>query len=171
MDKEKVLSVSFNLNGKPHEGAYPQHLSLLDYLRETLHLTGAKNGCNKGYCGACTVLVGGRAVKSCLTKVSKLNKKSVLTIEGLKGEDGGLHPIQEAFIDVGAIQCGFCTPGMVLRTKALLDETPNPTEEDIIKALSSNLCRCTGYIKIKKAVHLAARFLKEGTKRQKRVSN
>lgn len=135
----------------------------MDYLRERLHLTGTKNGCNTGHCGACTVLVDGRPVKSCLTEVSKVNDRSVVTIEGLKGEEGGLHPIQQAFLELGAVQCGFCTPGMVLSSKALLDRKSNPTEKDIIKALSSNICRCTGYVKIKEAVHLAARLLTEGT--------
>lgn len=167
MDQERVSSVRFDINGKPEGGAYPKDLSLLDYLRETLHLTGTKNGCNKGHCGTCTVLVDGKAVKSCLTKVSQLNGKSVLTIEGLKGEEGGLHPIQEAFFETGAIQCGFCTPGIILGTKALLDDTPHPKEEDIIKALSSNLCRCTGYVKIKQAVREAAELLAEGAKKEK----
>lgn len=159
LDREKLSPVSFYLNGDPHEAAVPNRLSLLDYLSETLHLTGTKSGCNKGHCGACTVLVNGKVVKSCLSQVSKLSGKTILTIEGLKGEDGDLHPIQEAFIESGAIQCGFCSPGMILRTKALLDKIPNPTEKDIIRALSSNHCRCTGYIKIKKAVNLTPAIL------------
>ncbi|MDP2643807.1 MAG: molybdopterin-dependent oxidoreductase [Desulfobacterales bacterium] len=166
MAQENAVSVSFILNGKAHGAVVTKDLSLLDYLRDTLHLAGTKNGCNQGYCGTCTVLINGRAVKSCLARVSRLDGKSVLTIEGLTADDGGLHPIQEAFLAAGAIQCGFCTPGMVLRAKALLDKSPDPADEDIVKALSANICRCTGYVKIKKAVRLAARLLAEGPKGQ-----
>jgi carbon-monoxide dehydrogenase small subunit len=124
---------------------------LLDVLRYELGLTGAKEACGKGECGACTVLVGGRAVSSCITPAMKAMNKEVLTIEGL-GSPGKLHPIQEAFIERGATQCGFCTPGMILSAKALLDENPTPTEEEVKVGLSGNLCRCTGYVKIVEAV-------------------
>jgi len=124
---------------------------LLDVLRDELGLTGTKEACGKGECGACTVLVGGRAVSSCITPAMKAMNKEVLTIEGL-GSPGKLHPIQEAFIERGATQCGFCTPGMILSAKALLDENPTPTELEVRVGLSGNLCRCTGYVKIVEAV-------------------
>lgn len=124
---------------------------LLDVLRYELGLTGTKEACGKGECGACTVLVGGRAVSSCITPAMKAMNKEVLTIEGL-GSPGKLHPIQEAFIERGATQCGFCTPGMILSAKALLDENPTPTELEVRVGLSGNLCRCTGYVKIVEAV-------------------
>ncbi len=127
-------------------------LKLLDYLREELNLTGAKNGCEIGVCGACTIIVDDVAVRSCLKKVKDIIGHKVMTIEGLKGESGNLHPIQQAFVDCGAIQCGFCTPGMVLSTYALLVSNPNPTIDEIKQALKGNLCRCTGYKQIIDAV-------------------
>ncbi|MFC1894119.1 (2Fe-2S)-binding protein, partial [Chloroflexota bacterium] len=113
-------------------------------------------GCDTGNCGSCTVLVNGRAVKSCLLLAPKANGKDIITIEGLRGENGQLHPLQEAFVEHFAIQCGYCTPGMIMATKALLDENPTPTEEEVREALRGNLCRCTGYVKIVEAVLAAS---------------
>ncbi|MFP4617301.1 MAG: (2Fe-2S)-binding protein [Spirochaetaceae bacterium] len=131
-------------------------ISLLEYLRERLELTGTKNGCGTGACGACTVLIDGKAKRSCITKVSAVLGKEITTIEGLEGPDGTLHPIQQAFIDAGAIQCGFCTPGMVLAAYSLLQKNPTPTREQIRKGIQTNLCRCTGYQQIVDAIELAS---------------
>jgi len=136
-------------------------LSLLYFLRERLDLTGTKNGCEKGACGACTVVVNGTARRSCRLVMEAVLGAEILTIEGLAGEDGSLHPIQQAFVDAGAIQCGFCTPGMVMTTYALLKRKSRPTREEIRRALSGNLCRCTGYIQIMDAVELAAERMRE----------
>lgn len=125
--------------------------TLLELLREDLHLTGTKNGCNEGECGACTILLDGKAVHSCLILAVDANGKRITTIEGLARE-GELDPLQEAFVEYGAIQCGFCTPGMILSAKALLEENPLPSEEEVRTALAGNLCRCTGYKKIVAAV-------------------
>ncbi|HOX12064.1 MAG TPA: (2Fe-2S)-binding protein [Spirochaetia bacterium] len=131
-------------------------LTLLEYLREVLGLTGTKNGCAVGACGSCTVVVNGQGRRSCKTRVSEVLGKDVVTIEGLEGRDGSLHPIQQSFIDAGAIQCGFCTPGMVMSAYALLLRDPSPDRTAIRTALSGNLCRCTGYQQIVDAVELAA---------------
>ena len=136
-------------------------LSLLHFLRERLDLTGTKNGCEKGICGACTVVVNGTSRRACKLTMSSVLGKEILTIEGLADEDGTLHPIQQAFVDAGAIQCGFCTPGMVMRSYAFLSKNPNPNQDEIRKALSGNLCRCTGYIQIIDAVELAAERMRE----------
>lgn len=135
--------------------------TLLDVLRSRLKLTGTKKGCGKGDCGTCTVLLNGRAVRSCLVLAPTANGKDVLTVEGL-ARDGKLHPLQETFLEEGAVQCGFCTPGMLISAKALLDEVEEPTEEEIKMGLSGNLCRCTGYTKIISAVTKAAQKLKNG---------
>ena len=135
--------------------------SLLDFLREGLDLTGTKNGCGIGSCGACTVLVDEKPTLSCRTKVSDIEEKTVLTIEGMSPDPAKLHPLQQAFIDCGAIQCGFCTPGMVLRAHAFLIKNPNPTRNEIRKAISPNLCRCTGYQQIIDAVEAAALHYRE----------
>ena len=149
--------ISFLLNGELVEMEVEDHWTLLHLLREELGLTGTKEGCGSGECGACTVLVDGMAVNSCLFLAADVDGKEVLTIEGLAAPDGTLHPLQRAFIENGAIQCGFCTPGMILSAKALLDENPNPTEEEIRHALAGNLCRCTGYLQIFRAVADATR--------------
>jgi len=133
---------------------------LIDFLREELELTGTKNGCGIGTCGACTVLVGTSAVKSCVVPLSKVIGKSVITIEGVRGEEWGLHPLQQSFMDCGAIQCGFCTPGMIMRGLDLLNRNPEPRREEIRKAFNGNLCRCTGYQQIIDAVQLASERLK-----------
>ena len=130
--------------------------NLARVLRDELSLTGTKIGCETGDCGSCTVLVDGKAVKSCLYLAMKARGKDILTIEGLRDENGELHPLQKAFIEHFAVQCGYCTPGMILAAKALLDENPNPTEEEVKEGLDGNLCRCTGYVKIIEAV-LAAK--------------
>ena len=131
-------------------------VSLLYFLREELDLTGTKNGCNIGACGACTVLVDGSVKRACKTQVKSAAGKEVLTIEGMRGPGGGLHPVQQAFIDAGAIQCGFCTPGMVMAAYGLLLRNPRPDRPAIRKALGGNLCRCTGYQQIVDAVEMAA---------------
>ncbi|MGI9953264.1 (2Fe-2S)-binding protein [Moorellaceae bacterium AZ2] len=150
----------FNLkvNGQEMQVEAPPSITLLALLREYLGLTGTKEGCGKGECGACTVLVDGMPVNSCLLPAAKVEGREVVTIEGLaRGEK--LHPLQEAFISEGAVQCGFCTPGMIMSAKALLDREPHPTREQIKEALSGNLCRCTGYVKIVQAVEKAAQAL------------
>ncbi len=139
------------VNGEDHEVYIDGWEVLREVLRDHLGLTGAKEGCTTGNCGACTVLVDGKAMKSCLVLASQAAGKEVLTIEGLV-QNGRLHPLQQAFIDHFAVQCGFCTPGMILSLKALLDENPRPSEEQIKEALAGNLCRCTGYVKILEAV-------------------
>ena len=131
-------------------------LSLLEYLREELGLTGTKNGCGEGACGACTVLLNGKAVRSCRTPLARAAGKEVVTIEGLPGDGGSLHPLQQAFVDAGAVQCGFCTPGMIMQALDLLNRNPSPSREEIRKAMRGNLCRCTGYQTIVDAVQLAA---------------
>lgn len=147
--------VHFTLNGKEISVSVEPFEMLADTLRDRLNLTGTKKGCGQGECGACTVIMDGAAVNSCMVPSAKAEGSCVVTIEGL-GENGKIHPIQQAFVDAGAVQCGFCTPGMILSTKALLDEKPNPTKEEIRTALAGNICRCTGYVKIEEAVELAA---------------
>jgi carbon-monoxide dehydrogenase small subunit len=146
---------TFIVNGVSHEILILSNMTLLEVLRDTLGLTGTKQGCSaSGNCGACTVLVDGKPILSCLTLAASVKGRRILTIEGL-AEGGTLHPIQEAFIENGGVQCGFCTPGMILSAKALLDESPSPTEEDVKAGLAGNLCRCTGYVKIVDAVMAA----------------
>ena len=152
--------LKFELNGNPVSlFVLPDEL-LLNALRDRLGLTGTKQGCEIGECGACTVLLDGKPVCSCLILAASVNGRRVLTIEGLKGADGKLHPVQEAFIESGAIQCGFCTPGMILSVKALVDGNPNPTREDVVTAIAGNLCRCTGYTKIIDAAFMAAQKMR-----------
>jgi aerobic-type carbon monoxide dehydrogenase small subunit (CoxS/CutS family) len=148
-------AISFTVNGQKRTVTTDPQRPLLDVLREDLHLTGTKYGCGEATCGSCTVLVDGTCVPSCSTPVAQIADKTVLTIEGLADGDT-LHPVQEAFLTEGAFQCGFCTPGMILTTVALLKEEPNPTDEQILAALDRNLCRCCGYPKILKAVRRAA---------------
>ena len=134
---------------------------LLDVLRDNLGLTGTKKACDFGNCGSCTVLMDGKSILSCLILAIEAQGKDILTVEGM-AKDGQFHPLQQAFIDHGAIQCGFCTPGMLLSAKALLDENPQPTEAEVKEALSGNLCRCTGYVKIIEAVEAAAQKMRGG---------
>lgn len=148
--------IKLTVNGIEEEVIIQPWWNLARVLRDELNLTGTKIGCGEGDCGTCTVLVDGKAVKSCLYLAMKARGKDIVTIEGLTGKNGDLHPIQQAFIEHFAIQCGYCTPGMIMTAKALLDENPDPTEEQVKKGLDGNLCRCTGYIKIIEAV-LAAK--------------
>ena len=148
------IKVSINVNGINYTKEIDPSIRLIDFLRDELKLKGTKEGCGEGECGACTVIVNGKAINSCLMLASSADGKNVITIEGVSDKDK-LHPIQEAFMEVGAIQCGYCTPGMILSAKALLDKKPNASEEEIKVALSGNLCRCTGYKKIIQAVMLA----------------
>ncbi len=143
--------IQLNINGKNFEVAVEPHRTLLEILRDSLGLTGTKEGCGRGDCGCCTVLMNGKAVDSCLTLAVQAQGKEIVTIEGL-ATNGKLHPIQQAFVDHGAIQCGFCTPGMILSAKALLDKTPRPTEQEVKEGIAGNLCRCTGYTKIIEAI-------------------
>jgi len=157
--------LTFNVNGLPHDAIVIPNMTLAEVLREQLGLTGAKESCQVGECGACTVLVDGKPFLSCSTLAIAVRDKEILTIEGLAASGGGkpeeLHPIQQAFIDHGAIQCGFCSPGMILMAKALLDENPSPTRLEVQEGLGGNLCRCTGYTKIVDAVLAAADVLRK----------
>lgn len=152
-------TIRFTVNGDVVEVEVMPHWNLLRVLREDLWLTGAKQGCGEGECGACTVLVNGAPVNACIYPVLEVEGKSVLTIEGLMGEDGQLHPIQEAFLEKAGVQCGFCTPGMIMSAKALLDMNPDPTEGEIRHALAGNMCRCTGYVQIVESIRRAAELL------------
>jgi aerobic-type carbon monoxide dehydrogenase small subunit (CoxS/CutS family) len=147
--------ITFTLNGQQTKIAVEPNLLLVDMLRDRLGLTGTKIGCGEGDCGACTVLLDGKTVNSCLILALQVDGHSVLTVEGLGNYDK-LHPLQAAFIAEGAVQCGFCTPGMLLSAKALLDENPQPTRQEIAKQISGNLCRCTGYAKIINAIEKVA---------------
>jgi carbon-monoxide dehydrogenase small subunit len=145
------IPVTLKVNGETYELTIAPYRTLLDVLREELHLTGTKEGCDVGDCGACTVLLDGKPVNSCLVVAATVQDAEILTIEGL-AQKGKLHPLQEAFIKEGAVQCGFCIPGVLMSLKALLDTNPAPTQEDVRIAMAGNLCRCTGYSKIFKAV-------------------
>ena len=153
------MNIKFTVNGRAVEMDVAEDERLLDLIRDDLHLTGAKEGCGEGECGACTVLVDGKAVASCLVLAPQVDGKEVLTVEGLaSGEE--IHPIQRAFVEKGAVQCGFCTPGFIMSTYALLTANPNPSDEEIMSALEGNLCRCTGYAKILEAVRYAAELMR-----------
>jgi aerobic-type carbon monoxide dehydrogenase small subunit (CoxS/CutS family) len=147
--------ISFTLNGEATEVAFAPHKTLLEVLREDLGLTGTKHGCELGECGTCTVLVDGRSILSCLMLGLDAEGREVASIEGL-AEGGQLHPLQDTFADLGAAQCGYCSPGFLLAAKELIEKSPKPSRDEIKEALSGNLCRCTGYIKIYEAVELAA---------------
>jgi aerobic carbon-monoxide dehydrogenase small subunit len=159
MSRPRKIRVT--VNGRKVDVAVSPSETLIDFLRTRLGLSGTKEGCGSGDCGACTVILNGKAVNSCLVLAIETHGGSVTTIEGLSS-DGELHPLQQAFIDNGTVQCGFCTPGMIMSAKALLDENPNPTEEDIRFGLAGNLCRCTGYVSIMNAVTAAAKELRGG---------
>lgn len=156
--KQKAL-IQFTLNGEPMEVAFAPHKTLLEVVREDLGLTGTKHGCELGECGTCAVLVDGRSVLSCLVLGLDVEGAEVRTIEGM-AEGGELHPLQETFADLGAAQCGYCTPGFLLVAQELLEKNPRPTRREIQEALAGNLCRCTGYLKIYEAVELAAARLR-----------
>lgn len=147
--------VSLRVNGETHTLALEPNVTLQEVLREHLGLTGTKKGCDSGECGACTVLMDGMTVNSCLVLAVTAEGKEITTIEGL-AQDGDLHPLQTSFHELGAIQCGYCSPGMILSAKALLDRNPNPSQREIQEAISGNLCRCTGYVKIIEAIEAAA---------------
>ena len=154
------MKMQCTVNGQRIERDVDTDLRLLDFIRESLHLTGTKEGCGEGECGACTVLMDGKAVNSCLVLALQADGANVITVEGL-AEGHALHPIQQAYVDTGAVQCGFCTPGFIMATYALLQDTPDPSEEEILAGLEGNLCRCTGYSKIVEAVKLAATRLRD----------
>ena len=151
MTEKRIKTV---VNGEIYERTVPVCMTLAEFIRDDLGLTGTKIGCNEGECGACTVILSGEAVNSCLVLAVEANSREVLTIEGLAGDE--LHPLQQAFLDAGAVQCGFCTPGMIMAAKALLDHNPHVTEAEIRKGIEGNICRCTGYNRIIDAVSLAA---------------
>lgn len=156
-DSGSQVTIIFELNGIPREIDVNPWETALSVLRDQLGLTGTKEGCGIGECGTCTIIVNGRAVNACLMLAAQLNDTRVETIESLL-QDGQTHPIQQAFLEAGAVQCGFCTPGMILSAKALLDSTPKPARHEILRALSGNLCRCTGYHQIVEAVQRASEY-------------
>ncbi len=147
--------IKFVLNGEDVRREVEPQWTLLYFLREVCGLTGTKEGCGYGECGACTVIIDGQAVNSCLYPVFEVEGKKVTTIEGLLSAEGQLDPLQKAFVDEGAVQCGFCTPGMIMSARALLDENKSPTEDDVKESIEGNLCRCTGYVKILDAIKSA----------------
>jgi len=151
MNEMKKTAISLNVNNETHEIVSNPNKTLLEVLRDDLHLTGTKESCGEGVCGSCTVLVDGAPVRSCLTLAVAVQGKEITTIEGLRAGEK-LHPVQEAFVNHHAIQCGFCSPGMILTAYALLKENPTPTEAEIRRAISGNICRCTGYAKIVEAI-------------------
>jgi xanthine dehydrogenase E subunit len=155
------MLIRLTVNGKQHTLEVEPEARLLDLLRQKLKLTGAKEGCGEGECGACTVIMNGEAVNSCMVLAYQARNAEILTIEGL-APNGGLDVVQQSFVDNGAVQCGYCTPGMVMSTKALLMKNTNPSEAEIKEALAGNLCRCTGYVNIIKAVKAAADTLNGG---------
>jgi aerobic carbon-monoxide dehydrogenase small subunit len=152
------LTINTTINGKSVSGSAEASASLLEFLRDTLEYKGTKLCCNTGECGACTIIYNGKPINSCVTLAADANGAEITTIEGLADGDK-LHPVQQAFIDTGAVQCGYCTPGYIMSVKALLDRTKNPTAQDIEEAVSGNICRCTGYNKIVDAIQLAAQKL------------
>lgn len=156
MEKQKI---HFTLNGRPHELSVQPWKTLLQLIREDLKLTGTKEGCGHGECGSCTVLMEGKTVNSCLVPALEADNKEIITIEGLS-EGETLHPIQEAFVNHSGMQCGFCTPGMIMSAKALLDSNPSPSEEEVREGIAGNFCRCTGYTKIIESISAAAKAMK-----------
>ena len=155
MAREQKIQVT--VNGRVYEKTVPVRLSLADFIREHLHLTGTHIGCEHGVCGACTISLNGRSARSCLTLAVQADGAEIVTIEGLRAEDGTRHPMQEAFHQHFALQCGYCTPGMLITAIELLRDNPNPSEQEVREALSGNICRCTGYGKILEAVQRASR--------------
>jgi carbon-monoxide dehydrogenase small subunit len=155
---EDTVLLQCSVNGKNREEVVPPSTSLLDWLRDDLRLTGTHMGCMTGHCGACTVMVDGKVAKSCITLAATVQRKQITTLEGLK-QNGKLSPVQQAFWDEAGFQCGFCAPGMLLTATELLNENPNPTDDQIRSAIAGNLCRCTGYQSIVRAVRAAARVM------------
>jgi aerobic-type carbon monoxide dehydrogenase small subunit (CoxS/CutS family) len=158
----RKVVISFTLNGDEVTAEVPPSWTLLQTLREYFELTGAKEGCGAGECGACTVIVDGEAVNSCIYPIPEVEGKSVTTIEGVAGKDGTLHPLQKAFIENNGVQCGFCTSGMIMSAKSLLDHNPAPTQDEIRESIAGNLCRCTGYVQIIESIEKAAEIIKQG---------
>lgn len=156
----ETKTISFVVNGKPQEVLVRNSWTLASVLREKLGLLGTKIGCGEGECGACTVLMNGKTVTSCLVLAIQADGANIVTIEGLEKTDGTLHPVQEAFVEAGAVQCGYCTPGMIMSTIALLEKHPDPTEDQVREGLTGNLCRCTGYQKIFEAVQIASKKMR-----------
>jgi len=150
-----MKQITVTVNGKRYELSVKPWATLLEVIRDELGLTGTKEGCGLGECGACTVIMAGKIVNSCLVLAPEADEKEIITIEGL-AQSGKLHPIQEAFMERGGLQCGFCTPGIIMSAKALLDDNPKPTDEEIRKGIAGNFCRCTGYTKIFESVKAAA---------------
>jgi len=148
----KKIVISLSINGEEYDLYLPPNRTLQEVLREEVELTGTKEGCGEGVCGSCTVLCDGIPIRSCLTLAAEVQGAEITTVEGLRMGDDGLDPLQQAFIDHGAVQCGFCTPGMLMSARAFLNKRPNPKEMDIRKAISGNICRCTGYTKIVEAI-------------------
>jgi len=148
----KKLSISLIVNGEEYDLYVPPNRTLLEVLREDLELTGTRESCGEGVCGSCTVLCNGLPIRSCLTLAAEVQGEKITTVEGLRMTDGQLDPLQQSFIDYGAVQCGFCTPGMIMSARAFLNQNRNPTETDVRKAISGNICRCTGYTKIVEAI-------------------
>lgn len=155
------MQLELTVNGKHFEKEVDGGTRLIDFLREDLGFTGVKEGCGVGECGACTVLVDGKSMLSCLTRVAQVNGKEVVTVEGLTDGDD-LHPVQQAFVETGGVQCGFCTPGFIMVAVELLEENPDPTREEIREWIEGNICRCTGYVKIVDAIELAAERMRSG---------
>lgn len=155
-----MKDISITVNGEKMELSIDENLRLLDLLRDKLGLIGTKEGCGEGECGACTVIMDGETVNSCMVMAFQAHGSEIMTIEGLE-KNGKIHPVQKAYIDAGAVQCGFCIPGMVLSTKALLDKNPDPNREEIKEGLSGNLCRCTGYSKMLDATEKAMKYIGE----------
>ncbi|MGQ9515706.1 MAG: (2Fe-2S)-binding protein [Anaerolineae bacterium] len=156
---DEHVQVSLKINGEDYQLTIGKRWTLLYVLRDVLNLTGTKYGCGTGDCGVCKVLIDGEPVNSCTYLATRAQGKEIITIEGLS-QEGRLSPVQQAFVETGAIQCGFCTPGMVITATALLHRNPNPTREEIVNALDNNLCRCTGYVKIIEAIELAGRRMR-----------
>jgi aerobic-type carbon monoxide dehydrogenase small subunit (CoxS/CutS family) len=161
MTFSEEASITLTVNGHHYERQVPVRLLLSDFLRHKLHLTGTHVGCEHGVCGCCTVLLNGEAVRSCLMLAVQADDMAITTIEGMAGSDNALHPIQQAFLEKHGLQCGFCTPGIIMSVHAILHENANPTEVEIRQSLSGNLCRCTGYQNIVEAVKLAAKRIRE----------
>jgi carbon-monoxide dehydrogenase small subunit len=157
----KEKEISFTLNGKPYALKVKPWRTLLELIREDLSFTGTKEGCGHGECGSCTVIMGGKTVNSCLVPALEADNQEVITIEGLVDGDN-LHPIQDAFVDQAGMQCGFCTPGMIMSAKALLDNNPDPSEEEIREGIAGNFCRCTGYTKIIESISAAVEAMRGG---------
>ena len=156
----KTVTITTTVNGERFTRSVPVNMTLVEFIRDELHLNGTKEGCDEGECGACTILFDGHPFNSCLVLAAEADGHEITTIEGM-AHDGRLHPIQEAFLEVGAVQCGYCTPGMILSAKAVLDEFPDPTQAQIRTGIEGNICRCTGYNRIVSAIQLAAKKIRD----------